>query len=186
MPGTTSACTCFTNVYGYESGCKLCPLARQLQSMQAANAKRHYEIAYSCDNIVSDYHISLLELQSWNSWLGSNCTVDLYKDLGTGSQRPVCVNATTLATPTAVPIPTDGPTTTTASTSQQDASAAPTQSGVTKDCDQWYTVVSGDSCSAIESKFKITFDQLFQWNPAVGDDCHYLDVGFAICIGISS
>jgi hypothetical protein len=44
----------------------------------------------------------------------------------------------------------------------------------------------GGSCSAIESEYGITFAQLLAWNPAVGSNCQYLEVGEAYCVGVSS
>lgn len=62
--------------------------------------------------------------------------------------------------------------------------AAPTQSGEAANCNKYYTVQSGDSCAKIESQFAITFQQLYQWNPAIGSDCTNLWVGYAICVGV--
>lgn len=62
----------------------------------------------------------------------------------------------------------------------------PTQSGIAPNCNQWYTVVSGDSCAKVESTYSITFAQLYQWNPAIGSNCQYLAVGYSYCVGVSS
>jgi hypothetical protein len=40
----------------------------------------------------------------------------------------------------------------------------PTQTGVVAECQQFYTVHSGDSCYGIETAFGITFAQFYQWN----------------------
>ncbi|MCJ1384752.1 hypothetical protein MMC17_007870 [Xylographa soralifera] len=61
----------------------------------------------------------------------------------------------------------------------------PTQSGIAANCDAFYTVQSGDSCSAITDKFaNFTLAQFYSWNPAVGSSCQYLDLGYAVCIGV--
>lgn len=52
-------------------------------------------------------------------------------------------------------------------------------------CNKFYDVQSGDSCAAIQSSYSITFAQLYSWNPAIGSNCQYLDVGDYICVGIS-
>jgi len=63
---------------------------------------------------------------------------------------------------------------------------APTQSGIAANCDALYTVQSGDSCSGIVSEFaNFTLAQFYSWNPAVGSSCQYLDLGYAVCIGVS-
>jgi LysM repeat protein len=63
---------------------------------------------------------------------------------------------------------------------------SPTQSGITPNCDEYYTVASGDSCSKIETQFDITFARLYQWNPAIGSNCESLWVGYAVCVAVSS
>lgn len=73
-----------------------------------------------------------------------------------------------------------GPAATTSSTA-----SAPTQTGIASNCNEYHTVASGDSCAAVESEYGVTFAQLYGWNPAIGSDCQYLDVGYAICAGIS-
>lgn len=71
-----------------------------------------------------------------------------------------------------------------ASTASTTASA-PTQTGIASKCNEYHTVVSGDSCAAVESEYGVTFAQLYEWNPAIGSDCEYLNVGYAICVGVS-
>lgn len=63
---------------------------------------------------------------------------------------------------------------------------SPTQSGIASNCDEYYTVVSGDLCSKIETQFDITFAQLYQWNPAIGSNCESLWMGYAVCVAVSS
>jgi LysM repeat protein len=63
---------------------------------------------------------------------------------------------------------------------------APTQSGTAANCNKYYTVQSGDSCSGIETQYSITFAQLYQWNPAIGSNCQSLLIGYAVCVGVSS
>ncbi|KAI9651823.1 MAG: hypothetical protein M1829_002136, partial [Trizodia sp. TS-e1964] len=42
----------------------------------------------------------------------------------------------------------------------------PTQPGIISTCNKYYLTVSGDSCSAIETKYSISFAQFYAWNPA--------------------
>lgn len=63
---------------------------------------------------------------------------------------------------------------------------APTQSGIISDCDEYYNVASGDSCSKIETQFNDTFAELYQWNPSIGDMCENLLAGYAVCVGVST
>jgi len=64
--------------------------------------------------------------------------------------------------------------------------SAPVQTGIALNCDEYYVVVSGDSCAQIESTYGITFAQLYEWNPAIGSDCQSLYVGYSVCVGVSS
>jgi LysM repeat protein len=56
---------------------------------------------------------------------------------------------------------------------------APTESGASDACYTWYVVVSGDTCSKIESSYGITSDEFAVWNPAVDADCTNLQTGEA-------
>ncbi|KIK57055.1 carbohydrate-binding module family 50 protein [Collybiopsis luxurians FD-317 M1] len=49
-------------------------------------------------------------------------------------------------------------------------------------CEATYTVVSGDNCVAIASKFNVTYDALVAANPAVDAQCDNLFVGQKLCI----
>lgn len=65
------------------------------------------------------------------------------------------------------------------------SASAPTQPEIVSDCNRYYTVVSGDSCNYIETKYGITFAQLYSWNPAIGLNCQTLVVGYSVCVGVS-
>jgi hypothetical protein len=39
------------------------------------------------------------------------------------------------------------------------------------DCSGWHTVVSGDSCYAIQQEYDLTTAELSEWNPSVSKDC---------------
>lgn len=65
------------------------------------------------------------------------------------------------------------------------APPAPTQSGIASDCDKYYTVASGDSCSKIETQYNVTLAELYTWNPSIGSTCTNLWVGYAVCVGVS-
>ncbi|KAK3933515.1 hypothetical protein QBC46DRAFT_326379 [Diplogelasinospora grovesii] len=63
----------------------------------------------------------------------------------------------------------------------------PTQTGTISTCNEWYDVVSGDTCSGVASSFGITLAQFLQWNPAVSSDCSVnFWVGDSYCVGVSS
>jgi hypothetical protein len=72
------------------------------------------------------------------------------------------------------------------STTTSTTAAAPTQTGMTSSCAGVYAIKSGDGCVSIESTYDATFAHLYAWNPAIGDDCQYLSLGYAICVGVKS
>ncbi|GJJ07067.1 hypothetical protein Clacol_001266 [Clathrus columnatus] len=53
---------------------------------------------------------------------------------------------------------------------------------ITTGCNQYYTVVSGDSCGGIETKFSITDAQFHTWNPEVNSGCTNILLGEAYCV----
>lgn len=109
----------------------------------------------SCAAIQTTYGITFAQLYSWNPSIGSNCE---YLAIG----NTYCVSRSTA--------------TSTATTSRQ-ATPEPTSS-----CTKTYTVVSGDSCAAIQSTYGITFAQLYAWNPSIGSNCEYLAIGNTYCV----
>lgn len=115
-----------------------------------------------CQDIATDYSITVSDLTAWNSWIGSSCDTGLYANLGYYDQRAVCIGVNASApTASASPVPVTASTPTMTS-----ASIGPTQTGIVAGCLQFYTVKSGDSCAVIDSTYSITFSQLYAWNPA--------------------
>ena len=51
-------------------------------------------------------------------------------------------------------------------------------------CNAFYLVKSGDSCSNIASANGITLAEFYSWNPAVGSSCLSLDAAEYVCVGI--
>jgi LysM repeat protein len=57
---------------------------------------------------------------------------------------------------------------------------------ITTNCTGYYTVVSGDSCGTIETKFNITAALFHSMNPELTSTCSNLVIGDAYCIGTSN
>ncbi|KAJ7154882.1 hypothetical protein C8R43DRAFT_1235156 [Mycena crocata] len=57
---------------------------------------------------------------------------------------------------------------------------------ITAGCTQYYTVVSGDSCSAIETKFSISSTQFIAMNPEIDVKCTTLALDEAYCVQTSN
>ncbi|KAI2720884.1 hypothetical protein CBS147332_4124 [Penicillium roqueforti] len=111
-----------------------------------------------CSTMEAEFGVTLAQLYAWNPSIGSTCT-------GLWLGYAYCVK---------------GPAATASTTA-----SAPTQTGIVSNCNEYHTVVSKDSCAAVESEYGVTFAQLYEWNPAIGSDCEYLNVGYAICVGVS-
>lgn len=73
--------------------------------------------------------------------------------------------------------------TTTSSASALSSPDKPTLTGTISNCNQWYDVISGDSCWSITQAFGITQDQFEAWNTAVGDSC-VVQIGVSYCVGV--
>jgi LysM repeat protein len=144
------------------------------QSGITANCKQYYTVKSgdSCAGVESTFSISFAQLYAWNPAIGSNCQYLVVGDA-------VCVSGPQATSTTAAKVSSS-------STSTKVAPPGPTQSGTAANCNKYYVVQSGDSCAGVESKYSITFNQLYGWNPSIGSNCQYLGVGNAYCVGVSS
>ncbi|KAG6836289.1 hypothetical protein H0H93_009429 [Arthromyces matolae] len=53
---------------------------------------------------------------------------------------------------------------------------------ITVGCLEYYTVVSGDNCGAIETKYGLTSTQFLTYNPEIVPNCSNLQLGVAYCV----
>lgn len=53
---------------------------------------------------------------------------------------------------------------TAAHTTVHSSADEPTQTGTICNCNQWYDIVTGDTCASVEAAFGITNDQFIAWN----------------------
>ncbi|KAJ6003520.1 hypothetical protein N7451_006067 [Penicillium sp. IBT 35674x] len=123
----------------------------------------------TCAAIASSYSISLDDFYAWNPAVGSSCAnlwVDDY----------VCVD--TVASKSTASVAT--------SSSDQVSTPYPIQTGMTSTCDEFYLVVSGDTCATIASSYSISLDDFYAWNPAVGSSCANLWVDDYVCVAVQS
>ncbi|CAK7246279.1 MAG: hypothetical protein STHCBS139747_007905 [Sporothrix thermara] len=127
----------------------------------------------SCPIIESSYGVSTADFASWNPALQSNC-------IGLLTGYYVCVgvtDATTSVKPTTTSTSTSAPATSTVS-----KAPSPLQPGTSDSCTASHLVVSGDSCSAIESAAGISSAQFLAWNTGVNADCSNIYVGYYVCV----
>ncbi|KAF2150411.1 carbohydrate-binding module family 50 protein [Myriangium duriaei CBS 260.36] len=145
---------------GLAANC-LWPLKDRFLAVLTFDAGNNFYMVQSgdtCSTIVAN--------ETWNPAVGSGCS-----SLWLGYY--VCVGVPgTPSKPTA-------PATTTPS------GPSPTQAGLIPTCNRFYEVASGDTCAAIQAKYNtFTLQQFYSWNPAVGNTCSSLWLGYYVCIGV--
>ncbi|KFX91560.1 hypothetical protein O988_07700 [Pseudogymnoascus sp. VKM F-3808] len=59
---------------------------------------------------------------------------------------------------------------------------APTVTGSTPKCKQWYVVKSGDSCPGIATKFDVTKTEINLWNTYINTACSNIWADYAVCV----
>jgi hypothetical protein len=123
-----------------------------------------------CATIALEAGVSLADFYAWNPAVGTSC-----ESLDLGDY--VCIDIIGV-TPTTS---TTAPTTT---SSNGVSTPTPFQAGMVTDCDSFHLVVSGDECGTIATDADITLTEFYDWNPAVGDTCATLDLGYYVCIGL--
>ncbi|KAF3230069.1 hypothetical protein TWF191_000309 [Orbilia oligospora] len=109
----------------------------------------------TCPAIISQYGITQAQLVSWNPAIKSDCT-------GLWAQYYICVRLIGNGVTTPTPI----------------------QTGMTKNCKTFRYVQGDDSCANIQTRFKITFQQLYSWNPAIGSKCEALWLKYYVCVAV--
>jgi hypothetical protein len=151
VSGTTSVCDCFVRL------------------------SSTYSNSYKCSQITADYSITTSDLLKWNTWLGSSCDTNLYANMEDEGYRPLCVgiNATQpIGTIASTASGTPSPTTITTGGTTTTVSMGPTASGEVAGCQQYHTVVTGDTCYNLEVIYDLTLAQLVAWNPSSESSIH--------------
>jgi LysM repeat protein len=125
----------------------------------------------SCGGIVSKYGtFSLPDFYKWNPAVGNTCSglwLDYYVCVG------VTGTPTSKPTTTAAPVPTSN-------------APGPVQEGIASNCQRYHEVTSGDQCQAIVNKYgTFSLQDFYKWNPAVGNTCSGLWLGYYVCIGVN-
>ncbi|KAI1354385.1 carbohydrate-binding module family 50 protein [Xylaria sp. FL0043] len=123
----------------------------------------------TCESIADDNFITLSQLYTYNPSLSaSSCPLivgDSYCVEENFGVPPVTTSTTTSPTGNGVSTP------------------SPVQTGIVDNCDMFYYVQSGDTCSIIAAKYGISLAQFYAWNPAVGSSCLSLGLNDYVCVG---
>ena len=126
----------------------------------------------TCYDIAANNSISLTTFYDWNPAVDTSCA---HLDIGDYVCIGIIGQATTTTTTTS----------TTSSTSNNGISTpTPIQTGMVSNCNSFYLVKSGDSCSAVAASYSISLSTFYAWNPAVGSSCQHLDIEDYVCVGI--
>lgn len=128
----------------------------------------------SCAAIASRCGISVAQFNTWNPLVGSNCA-GLWKDVYVcvsiiGVQRTSVAPTVSNVSPTSTK-PTNVITTPT-----------PTQPGMVANCDKFYFVTTGSTCSGIINSNQVTLSDFVKWNPNVGSDCSGMWANVYVCV----
>ncbi|PYI25219.1 hypothetical protein BP00DRAFT_469767 [Aspergillus indologenus CBS 114.80] len=124
----------------------------------------------SCNGYEASWNASMAQILSWNPIISDTCdNLDLFVGwtLCTGptdAWAPATTATTTTAPATAMPLPTNG-----MSTSNQN-------------CAKWYTVEADDDCATISVANGISTDEFLFLNPEVWSNCTNLWVYYAYCV----
>ncbi|MCJ1318531.1 hypothetical protein MMC15_003861 [Xylographa vitiligo] len=142
------------------------------QSQTTSGCFQWYVVAVNdtCALIEESYGLTPQQFIAWNPSLNALCTNFILGDA-------YCVYGPTLSvSPT---ITTGVSSTTSEFTTTTTTSHSSTTSS--SSCTKTYTVVSGDSCSLVATKFAITTTQLQEWNPSLDAACD-LSIGQVLCV----
>lgn len=137
----------------------------------------------TCMAFASRAGISLQQLYTWNSVLGSNgenCDSQFW------GNEYYCVGVSGNSNPT-----TSAPSTSIKATSTVAGGApGPTQAGIISSCSKYLMANPGGSCSAFASRAGISLQQLYAWNSVLGSNGENCASQFwgneYYCVGVSS
>ncbi|KAK2051453.1 hypothetical protein LY76DRAFT_674973 [Colletotrichum caudatum] len=147
------------------------PMPTQAQIVQNCNKFYFVQSGESCSSVASANSITLAQFLEWNPSAGNSCA-------GLWANAYACVGIIGGATTPS------RPTTTTTTTGNGIATPTPTQPNMVGNCDNFYRVVSGDTCAAIASKSRTSLSQFLEWNPSVGSSCSGLWLDAYVCIPV--
>ncbi|KAI8231929.1 LysM domain-containing protein [Colletotrichum sp. SAR 10_86] len=123
----------------------------------------------SCQDILSDYELTIAEFYAWNPSVGADCS-GMWADIEDPTPTTTVVSSITAPTASSKPTP-----------------PGPTHAGQPDNCNKWHVVKSGDDCSTIESQYALTHAEFLAFNPAVSEDCLSNFWGdYAYCVGTDS
>ncbi|KAK1625448.1 hypothetical protein BDP81DRAFT_474374 [Colletotrichum phormii] len=135
------------------------------------------QISETCEIIATSYGIETSEFTSYNPSLATACELVtgnsycLERNWGIPPEVPVTTSTSAASTPTSDP-------------GNGVVTPTPIQDSMTKDCNKFYFVKSGDGCANIASSNGIALTDFYSWNPSVGSTCAGLWADVYVCVSI--
>ncbi|KAK1994861.1 hypothetical protein LX36DRAFT_583537 [Colletotrichum falcatum] len=123
-----------------------------------------------CEYFASVWGITAKDFIAWNPSVGADCS-------GIKVGQEYCVERNWGIPPTeTITSSVPGPTNTVPS---------PVQEGIIGSCTSYHKAVSGDDCSKIVAQYgTFAFADFLKWNPAVGETCAGLWLGYYYCVAV--
>lgn len=73
------------------------------------------------------------------------------------------------------------------SNAQDSTPTGPTHPNIASNCNAFHTIVEGDGCWSVETKYGISHADFIKWNPDVSDDClTNFWLGSSYCVGVGA
>jgi len=152
------------------------------QSGMVTNCAKFYKTkqGQGCFDVTNENGITLPDFYAWNKGIGETCSnmwADTWYCVG-------LIGQTTTKPPTTAS-PTKTTTTSSTTTTKGNGISTPTPTqpgGMTPNCDKFYLVSNGESCSDLLKKNGLTMAQFYALNPGVLDDCRGMWGGVYVCV----
>ncbi|KAF5229853.1 hypothetical protein FAUST_10152 [Fusarium austroamericanum] len=150
------------------------PSPIQEKMVKTCNKFRLVKKTTTCLSIESYYNLPLATFYSWNPSVGDDCRALItgyWVCVGVPGWKPS--TTTTTPPPTKTTMPANGVQT-----------PSPIQGKMTKNCSKFHQIKSTTTCASIESYYNLPLATFLSWNPAVGEGCTSLLVGYWVCVGV--
>ncbi|KAK3386683.1 hypothetical protein B0H63DRAFT_558330 [Podospora didyma] len=161
------------------------------QSGTIATCNKWYNVVSgdTCSSVEAAFGITHAQFLQWNPAVSSDCSQNFW--LGdtycVGVSSASSHASSTTSTKSSSTSSRGSSTSSSAATGAQSTPGAPTMSGIPCNCNKYYTIVSGDTCGTVETRFGITHAQFLLWNPTVSSDCaNNFWLGEAYCVGVNT
>jgi hypothetical protein len=127
----------------------------------------------TCASMASDWEITKADFIKWNPSVGADCANGLVTGNDYCVEFKEGVEEPTKTTTSVQPTYTGGV-------------PRPTQSGLAKDCNDYYNAKQGDTCGKIVDLYgdAFTLQDFYKWNPSVESDCSLLYAGYWYCVSV--